>query len=345
MKRCFYDIKGVTLVELIVSMAIFIFIIALMYPTFNLIRSQGTYIENIEALNERAQRLIKYMAEDIKMAGFVVGPKENIPYCSDSGVPVIQMETNGNTSNNPYDSLTFITSEPITFSLTQTCMNNKPDYWLHTSAEASAGDNIIPVENIPQTNCIHLVATNSATENAKSLIAFETASYVNNIYTIGNISTDRLTLFQGTSLQITVPSGARVYMVKQYRYEVDNRTLQRTSWRRDCVATGTAIDEANGELGGVDALQFEFLVYDAVNDTIVVQETPPADILSLRGIRIWILVRSDSRDNEYTDTNTYEVGTLQNGQPITNVVLGPYNDHFHRVLVNETVEVKNLGGL
>lgn len=336
------NIKGFTLIELIISMVIFLFVIGLMYPTFNLIRGQSVFIENMEALNERAQRLVDYMAEDIRMAGFVVGPKENIPYCTDNastGVPVVRLTQDAN----PYDSLAFITTEPVTIRLTEACQNNNPGYWLNTTADASVGAGILTTENVTA-DCILNLKAGAVGSNGSALIALETASYVNNIYTVTQINTGSLQITP--SLQITVPSNSMIYTVRQYEYLVDpnTRELERRFWQNDCGSQAIVLDEATGQAGGVDALQFEFLVYDAATDSIVVQSTPPDDLLSIRGIRIWVLLRSDSPDRDHTDTNTYNVGTMQNGNPITGVTVGPFNDNFHRVLVNRTVEVKNFGG-
>ncbi len=334
--------KGMTLVELLVAMAVFLIILGLMYPTFDMIKEQSVFIEDMEALNERAQRIIDYMAEDIRMAGFVVGPKDNIPYCKGDGLKTVVEHTDGT----PYDALTFITAEPVEIKNYTDCMQGDSDYRVYVAANASIGDSTLTLtydiskQTSGGTKCVSfLKETSNADVNAQSLIAFETASYVNNLYTIKQITNKQITLHE--NLSIAVSQGSPLFVVKRYSYTVNpnERSLRRRYWvssTSGCQPEDIVIDEESGALGGIDALQFEYLYYDPITESIVTDDEPPSDLTKLRSIRIWLLVRSESADRTYTNTNTYSIvnTTVNNGQP--------FNDHFRRVLINKIVEVNSL---
>ncbi len=267
------------------------------------------------------------------MAGFVVGPKEDIYYCSNSPVPVIVHE-----DGNPYDNLTFITAEPVTISLTSSCMNNTnntSDYWLNVvDNNSNIGSTTINVD-APQ-SCVSEIQTGTSnTSNGRALIAFESASMLNHIYRVTGFNNNQITV--ASSLKIQLPQGAPVYTIRRYKYTVQNRQLRRLSWTNNCQTDPLVLDEpiSGTGAGGIDAMQFRFLVYDPVTKSINTVETLSSDNISyLRGIEINLLVRSETPDREYTDNSAHTVGGIQ---------VGAFNDNYRRVVVRKTVEVKNFG--
>ncbi len=92
--------------------------------------------------------------------------------------------------------------------------------------------------------------------------------------------------------------------------------------RRDDFTSREILDDA------VDGLQFEYLLEDG---TLVSQPPRPQEI---RGVRICLLVRDLRPDRGYVDDAVY---------PLGNRSYGPFRDHFRRCLVTALVEVKNHG--
>ncbi|RMG04223.1 MAG: prepilin-type N-terminal cleavage/methylation domain-containing protein [Nitrospirae bacterium] len=357
------NIHGVTLVELLVSIAIFLILLAFMYPTFSFVTRQSEFVGSNEALSARGQKILDYIAEDIRMAGFVVGPKDNIKICPGHdadhpsiGVTAIRHDDNYDV-NGVYDSLTFVTAIPLEVNLNSAeCITNQPsntrDYKLDISNPASIGDLNFLVD--APSDCISkskLYPTGDALLNAKSLVAFETASQIENIYTVTSFSGNTIQISSG--LQLSLAVGSPVYAIREYQYVVeDTRELNRYTLGKDCDYSPTLLDPVNGEAGGIDGLQFEFIAIDPTTKQTEVSALPPDDIKDLRAIRIWLLVRSSSADRFYTNDDAdpltpgiqnYQLGTDDGtGSPVTGVEIEPFGDHYRRILLNKTVEVKNL---
>jgi prepilin-type N-terminal cleavage/methylation domain-containing protein len=348
------NIRGFTLIELLVSMAVFLVLIGFMYPTFTFIKDQSSKISDIEALSERGQRIIDYIAEDIKMVGFVVGPKRDIPYCMTpspgSGVSVLV-----HSDGAPFDSLRFIKAEPVEIVMSATCINAQTgcdtdtvDYKLDICTEVANPDQIAvdASKSCLSTELVPTSETGGLDVNAKSLITFRTEIQLPEVYVVTNYSTKTITLDK--DLVKAVTPGTPVYALRQYEYSVEDpnttpATLRRLSWSKDCDTYPVDIDEAVSTDGGIDGLQFEFIVYDSISGSLITQSTPPSELNDLRAIRIWLLVRSERADRSYKDSNSYALGSLDaQGDVITGVTVGPFNDNYRRILLTRTVEVKNL---
>ncbi len=354
------DTKGLTLTELLVAMSVFLILVAFMYPTFSFIGRQSDYINASESLAHRGQRIIDYLAEDIRMAGFVVGPKDNIRICPgfdtehpSSGVAAIRLNDNYDT-NGRYDALTFLTSVIVEVAQNKAaCITGQNvygtmDYELDVASNATIGSTSITVD--ASRSCISdsFININSATQNAKALIAFETASQISNIYTVTDFTNNIITITP--SLELAVTTGSPVYAVREYRYDVvdtggNTRELRRSVLAKNCVYSPVVIDPVSGANGGIDGLQYEFISINRVTGELELSSTLPTELGDLRAIRIWLLVRSSVPDRFYTDTDADPSATgIQNYVlgTVTGVTIAPFGDHYRRLLLNKTVEVKNL---
>ena len=64
-------------------------------------------------------------------------------------------------------------------------------------------------------------------------------------------------------------------------------------------------------------------------------ETPnPSNPSDIRAVKFYVLLRTLRPSKSYTDNKTYQLGSI---------TLGPYNDGYRRLLVENSVEVKNVG--
>jgi len=366
--------SGVTLVELIVVLGIFLILTAIMYPTFGLIKNQIDYINDMQVLNNKAQKIIDYMADDIMMTGFIIGPEARIPFCQ-TAVPALP-NTVSHTDGNPYDTYTFLTAVPVILDDNPTCMNAQKncagnpriDYALTTRCDTGTGGNTINVDS--PISCIgSQIQPASGSTNARSFITFETLAPISAAilgeapqvyYTVTNLTGYTITISE--SLSQTIPDNSTIYSIRRYGYGVDtNRNLIRDEWISDCSVYATTLIETNNlnpNAGGIDGLQFEYIFEGPISSfptsVTCINLEPGSNLIvcsglpqntgdwsliplrQLRAIRVWLLLRSDTPDKNHTDTATYTIGQAS---PIT---VGPFNDHYRRILVNKTVEVKNL---
>lgn len=354
--------KGFTLLEVLVTMSLFLGLIALMYPLFDVVKSQTATISDANRLSDKGQRILAYMEEDFRMAGFLLGADARIPYCS-AGVVPADPNVITYTAGNPYDTLTFLTSIPVSVKENVNCMTaqkdcaglNRADYLLTTKCDSAEGAGTVTVDasvGSASSDCVvNDISAADANNNGKSLITFESlrlsaASVAGSAprvyYTVSNVDSSS-SLAVSPNLAQTIPDNSTVYSVRQYRYEINTtggaRNLERVAWKKDCSedpAKLIEINSLNSSTGGVDGLKYEFVYEDTIFNKLVTSSTLPP-LSQLRAINIWLLLRSDLPDRNYKDTKTYTLGTTAG-----KITLGPYNDKYRRLLLFKTVEVKNL---
>lgn len=368
MKTIPYKSRGFTLVELLVSMAIFGVLSVIIYSTFTSITNVVGKISEANTLSDKGQRILSFMEEDLRMAGYLIGAEAQVPYCT-GGVTPTSPNAISHTSDNPYDTLTFLTAIPITLDETSACIDAqtdcpasgdpsaggaaRKDYYLTTRCDSGTGTTRTAQVYVDtgggcysgtDTKPIRLSTT--AIENAKSLITFEAVAVGNgrSYYELNSVG-DVLGL--STDLEQKIPDNSTVFGIRQYRYDVAPvpvvpettpfRTLRRVAWAYDCDLDPTSLLEPSGEFGGVDGLKFEFTEYNAITNTMVIAGTPPNPLKNLKFVTIWLLIRSDRKSTGYTNTDTYTLGTSAD-----KITLGPYNDSYRRLLVHKTVEVINF---
>ncbi|MBI5846961.1 MAG: PilW family protein [Nitrospirae bacterium] len=326
---------GTTLVELMIAVTIFLIFLGVAYPTFTFLGQRMADVQTNQELTQKGQRILNYMAEELRLAGLFVGATPNVTLCGEGTATNSLAHTNGN----PYDSLLFLTSEQVV---------NKTDNaaipFLVMNAAAASGAASISV-NATYANVSGLSLGGNATQNARAFVTFDTLAptILNRAY--------QVTSFGGTSLAIspsldqTLNNGSNVYVVMRKRFDVNGRDLRIVRWQSDCSEEPLSLLEAHDRTGGtswggVDALQFEYFMNDGnIRDTIAA-----TDITNVKAINIWILVRSDFPEKDYTNSSIYKVGGATNpdGTVIPGITLPAFNDQFRRMLLSKRVEVKNL---
>jgi Tfp pilus assembly protein PilE len=363
-------IAGFTLVELMVSLGFFALLATMMYGTFNLIQNQVMAVGADNGLNDKGQRILTFMEEDIRMIGFLLGPDARIPYCTGSTTPpanpnVIAYTSGSNAS--PYDTLTFLTSQPVTIAESPaTCMTGQKDkddvaridYFLTSIGETTEGSTQIKVD--AGASCYSDIAISDpydVVDNGRSLITFDSlrlsaaaiaGSAPQVYYSLSSLGV-LLTVSEAGGLQQNIPDNSTVYGVRQYQYLVDTtagkRNLRRIGWDKNCSSGADVsvdlVETVNANTGGgIDGLRFEFTSIDTLTNTLVTQSALPTSLTELKSITIWLLVRADKPDPALKNPATsYVLGTTA-----TKFTL-PFNDNYRRVLLKKTVEVKNLASI
>ncbi|GFO64241.1 prepilin-type N-terminal cleavage/methylation domain-containing protein [Geomonas paludis] len=369
---------GFTLVELIVSVLIFTAVSTAMYATFSAVTSQVNRVSVDNSLAEKGQRVLSYLEEDMRMIGFLLGPDAQIPYCpgADNGNGAAlpsKSPTLSHTSGNPYDTLTFLTSRPVEISDSASCRqlftpggseaqkdcssgdpsghnNDRIDYYLATRCQSHTGGASVTV-SAPD-SCYRGIALGpTPAENGRSLVTFDSlrmsgsdvAGSASQLYY--SLASAGTTLTFREPIQQDIPDGSTVYAVRMYRYAVVGRSFRRIGWDSGCdcgpdvSADLIPASDSGGASGGVDGVRFEFSVLDPVSNTMVTGPLP-ASLSEVRTVSAWLLLRADKPDAGYTDDRIYTLGT-KDGR----ITLGPYRDHYRRVLLHKTVEVKNLASI
>lgn len=319
---------GATLVELLVALAVFTVFISLLYPAFSFLSEQMSSINDKELLNQRGERAINYLAEEIRMAGFLTGSNPGITFCGTTGVDALV-----HTDGDPNDSLAFLTSIPI-----EPTAVGVP--FFETNANAPSGNITVSVNTTPayvSTEYVDLTGSG----NAIALITFDTLvpTILEKVYEISTYIGTTITFTQGLAQQLN--GGSKIFAVRRKEISVDttggSRDLQIAGWDKNCNQTDMTENiyssvGPNDEFGGVDGLQFEYILDDgSVVSTIIDNDLP-----NLMAVTIWVVVKAGFPSRDFTNSSTYVLGTAS---PVN---VGPFNDNYRRVLLRKTVEVKNL---
>ena len=345
-------VHGFTLVELLISMGIFSVLLAVLYPAFSSVSKNTGEIGDKEEMMQKGQRVLDYMAEELRMAGLFVGGHPNplmddfgnkgIIFC---GVPLydsLEHLDRNDPADNYSDEITFLTSERV-----PTTLANAP--YLQATADVEAGGDLIPV-NASNGDASDIVPDTGTSNNAQAFITFDNLkpSLGKLLYQVTGYNGANLTIASpGIDKMQTVTKFSNVYLIERKRFSVDaNRNLVITKWKSDCTQAPDNILLASfgtgTKNGGVDGFQVEFnlaarptgIVGDRVG---LVSSITGTDVEYVKTVTMWLLVRSDFPANGYTDTQSY---TLGSANP---VVIPAFNDQYRRMVLTKSVEVKNVG--
>lgn len=353
---------GFTLIELIVAMGFFAILTALVYGTFNLIQKQVTAVNDVNTMQDKGQRILNFVEEDLRMIGFLLGPEARVPYCSNNVIPTDPniIEHTSGTSVTPYDTITFLTSQAVRIQEnSKSCMEGQKDevgqprvdYYLTTVGSTDIGDTSINVDakwTNSDTSCYKDIASYLITFD--SLRMAETgigSSGPKVFYKLEKSENTVLKLPDTEPLEQAIPDNSTVYEIKRFEYSVDTtgggRNLRRTGWNKDCSRSNATVVTTSNDAktaGGVDGLKFEYTYIDSMTDSLVTAGEPPESFADLKSITVWILLRSDRLNHNFKNTKTYVLGNSPD-----KITLGPFDDYYRRILLYRTVEVKNLASI
>lgn len=261
-------------------------------------------------LQERAERLLRFLGDDLRSTAFLVGA---FPRRADGTPPGIVRD---NAGGNPLvilerslaaedgalnDSLTLIKAESFFPPLS-------------VSMAAGAGSTALRINRRPN---------QSPGSSREILPAPEAISHVvlasqHYCYPVAS-GGSQLQLLDG--LAAAVPAGTELLGLRAHRYYLQPAAAG-GRLRLDDYSSDEILDD------GVDALQFEYLLADGrIVDS-------PVDAAEVRGIRVSLLVRALHPEREPVPVVSYRLGNRD---------YGPFGDNFLRVAVSEMIEVRNHG--
>lgn len=303
--------RGMTLVELVVAMAIAAMVGAMLLELF--VAYQSRILAEIARndLQDRAERLLRFIAADIAETAFLVGPA---PRQADGGELALVHDS---LSGDPLESLPAalrphdVTDGDDRLTLVKAVSFDPP---LSLAIDALPGDTDLMLNRRPNRSPGSSRELQPAPESISHLVlANHKPCYA--------VQSDDLPLYLTHPLAAAAPAGTEVLGVRAHTYSLDPFAGS-SRLRRDDFTSRDILDDA------VDGLQFEYLLGDG---SLV---SAPTDVKAVRGVRVSLLVRDLRPDRRYTATATYRLG---------NRSYGPYGDHFRRTAVSQLVEVKNHG--
>ena len=303
---------GFSLVELLISMAISAIIGSILFPALLSFQSAGFAEMDRDDLHKRAERLLRYLANDVRDTALYLGAKRRsatgdapaLTHDSLSGDPLevlttaLRPESDGGTG---HDALTLVKAVSFVPRLALT-------------EPALAGSSVLRLDRRP----------NQPPGSSREILPSPEA--INHIVLTNHkccypVAVANQELHLATPLQQAVPTGTELLGVRAHRYFLQTHAGSNRLYRDNY--TSRDILDAN-----IDGLQFRYLLRDGTRVDL------PVHVVDIRGICIELLVRSRRTQSGALDTNVYQLGDRS---------YGPFNDHFRRIAVSQLVEIPNHG--
>ena len=300
--------SGMSLVELLVAMAIASIVGGMILQLVFSYQSRVFAEIGRNDLQDRAERLVRFLANDIREAGFLVGAQPVIAEGSPlslvhDSLPGVPLE------NLPFAILAHDGAENDRVTIVKGVSFSPP--LLVEETVASGTDDLVLSRrpNRPPGSSRELLPSPEAINH----LVFENHG---TCYPVEEVDA---TLFLDASVVKTVPAGTEVLGVRALIYQLDP-FAGTFRLRRDDFTSRDILDDA------IDGLQFEFLLKDG---SLV---HAPTEMAEVRGVRVSLLVRDLRADRSFVNDVVYTLG---------NRSYGPFRDHYRRTLVARLVEVKN----
>lgn len=307
-----YRQQGVTLLELLIALAISSLVGVLLVPTLTTFQSRSLAEISRNDLQDRAERLLRFVALDLAETAFLVGPAprtaDGMPLSlfqdSRSGDPPIPLATallTGNNDPSGHDSLVLVRAASFT-----------PPIRLAEAAEAGATRLVLDRRPNRSPGSSREIAP---APDALNHIALEGQRSCYPVQEVGP------TLHLAQGLRHPCAAGSELFGVRAHRYLLEpNAGTCRL--RRDNFTSLETLDDA------VDGLQFDYLLDDGHF------ASSPMAPDQIRAVRVHLLVRDLRPDRQYRDTRQYR---------LADQIYGPFHDSYRRVAVSRLMEVKNHG--
>ena len=303
---------GLTLIELLIASTLGLFIVAIVFSLFLSSRLSLNETERLSVINENARYAASVLINELRLVDFF-GRTTSASISLDSDLVSIG---GGD------------------------CSGNAAGYDLSNSLW------VVLAENSTVANCVNNAATNSdvifikrAGSDVVNFADMESGkNYLMTNHMTGVLFNESDTDSPPTSnVGGDVPGGeiqeyiAAAYYVRNV--DGESPTLYRKR------LTGSAWEDPGQEVAvGVERIHLQFGVdtnNDATADFFVASgDVPTWD--NVVSARLYLLVRSENADEDFTDTKTYQLGEAAFG----GVTYEP-NDNYHRLLVETSISFRN----
>lgn len=302
---------GVTLVELLIAMTIASLLGGMILQMVISYQSRILAEVSRNDLQDRAERLARFLASDIRDAAFLLGPVPLV--AGGTGLALVHDSLAGDPLETLPSALVVedITGADDRLTIVKAVSFAPP---LRLDQPGLSGDDEVLLNRRPNRSPGSTRELLPAPEAINHLVlANQRVCYA--VYQ----ADQAVRLLQ--PLIADVPAETEVLGVRACTYLLDP-FADSNRLRRDDFTSRDILDDA------VDGLQFQYLL---AGGALVDR---PADPRQIRGVRIHLLVRDLRADRNYLDETLYVLG---------NRAYGPFRDHYRRHQVAHTVEVKNHG--
>lgn len=324
--------KGFSLIELMISVVIGLFLIIAASYAFQEAQRTYTINDNVARLQEQAQFVLDTLEEDIRMSSFW-------------GL------------HNRFSAVSFDINLPAT--ITGDCTTP----WALSVSRGMTGTNnanpstVGTVNNWADAGCVS--AANTWQAGTDTLVVRHASSEItpaatladNKIY-VASVETPYSSVFTGDAVPAGTSPDSKVYEFQAHGYYIRDFSYvagdATPMMRKLTLISGPAVQDRELAIGvedfqieyGIDTSGYASANRGSINRYITpdnpiliptdVAFNPEAEILS---VKIWLLMRAENEEMNYINDNIYSYAG--------NGVVAPFDDAYRRLLVSSTFYIRN----
>jgi len=316
---------GFNLIELMIAIAIGSFLIIASTYAFQEARKTYTVNDNVARLYEQGQYVLDTLEEDIRLSAFW-------------GLHNRRSAVRGDTNDALGIAINTISGD---------CDNN---WALNLDAGVSGSNGGSAPTWSASSNCVSDFKANTDTLVLRHADYTEvlTADLEDGQVYVRSDESPQSEIFEGTT-QPNVSNEAKNYELRSHGYFISSNSYTNTDnipmlRRMALVDNGSdPAVETQEVAAGVEDMQIQFGVDHDLRGTagfgtVDYYVNPDSVVLNqastrVLAVRLWVLLRSESAENGFTNDKTYNYANVPAYTP---------NDNFRRLLVTKTVQVRNM---
>jgi type IV pilus assembly protein PilW len=305
---------GLSLVELMVAMLISLFLTAGLFSMFSMSSSNVTTTSQFNQLQENGRIALAIMERDISQAGFF-----------------------GNYTGQTFDNRVTLSATPVINDCVSSSGNNTsfPNFPLFGFRYLWGYEAGVSGESF---TCITPKSTTDVIQLKRLLGPSFLPAQINSTRYYAAAAPNQVEIFNGDAVAPPVIANSRFWEYQNHIYYIENDG-DIPILKRRTLSIGNGMNNDEQLVEGIENMRILYGVDSNNDDTAdsympVQNVTAPIwdsgyDIVSLR---IFLLVRSNQRDNSYTNNVEYTFGDKS---------IGPFNDNYRRKIVSSTVVLNN----
>jgi type IV pilus assembly protein PilW len=314
---------GFTLIELLIALVLSIVIVGAVYATFNSQQKSFSLTNQKADMQQQGRAAMNLFMRDLRMAGYLVPSAKAIRVVNNnitSGTTPASDEITMLYADQRFDGFKIITKggTPPT---TVTVEVQSGGSFASSSSDYLNKDIILITKDESHSVVRKITRISPGTGGTQRIFTLNSVdTYLTNLTPQFNSSDDdNASYTNGTAYILTIRT-----------YNVQSETLYIND-HNDATANGTPQPLAEG----AEILQFDFNMAGSTTPVSV-----PSTIDQIRTVQIYLLMKNNTKDPDYTDTLTYSLGASNHAYtPGSSTTL----KFFRRRLLTSLVRLRNFG--
>ncbi|GEM_PF-6342058 len=314
---------GFTLIELLIALVLSIVIVGAVYATFNSQQKSFSLTNQKTDMQQQGRAAMNLIMRDLRMAGYLVPSAKAIRVVNNNMTSGISPAS---------DEITVLYADQRFDGLNITTSSGSPP--TSVTVEVQSGGSFEANSDYVNENIILITKDESHSVIRKITAASGTGTQ--RTFTLGNLDSGLSGLtpaFDSSSDNSASYTDGNAYVLTTRTYNIQSETLYIND-HDDGTSAGTPQPLAEG----AEILQFDFHMSD---NSVQADPTSGSYMIDqIRAVRVYLLMKNNTQDPDYTDTNTYTLGagnaTFTPGSSATLKV-------FRRRLLTTLVRLRNFG--